>query len=546
MSLDPASSTLAQQLLTLHARERTTLGAVLAFQQLQLRLSTMPEGAYIDCARGLLESNQPKLAFALMQTALPRFPQSADVAYWHACALNFSGEDVQAELELRGLLHRYPLHQAAAFLLAHVMREQGRFSAAAKVIETLCSQTSIDAPSTLAATQILDESGRAAEALAILKQSIRRQPQDAQLQFAAGRLALKLGQFAEARTFLIEALNYAPAPLVGHVVQALSTTMRYEEASHPDFERFETHARNARLTDEVRASALFASGKAYDDIDQPEQAAARWREANALIQKSVAWSAKSWRRFVKARTQARNTIQLPTKYDFIPVFIVGLPRTGTTLVAEILSRHPDVCGRGELTSIEFLARKLSDSGQAQNPAALEHAASIYATQLLRDDAPSKWYVDKQPLNFRYLDLVTTLFPQARIVHCQRDRRDTALSIWSQYFFGPDAGFAYAFDNIAEVAQGCDTLMAHWESALTIPIHTVDYEALTQDPAQTIAALKTYLGLPDFDLLAAQSKQNSVINSASMWQARQPIYGRSVGRWRRYRDAVPELEQYFPH
>ncbi len=192
------------------------------------------------------------------------------------------------------------------------------------------------------------------------------------------------------------------------------------------------------------------------------QAAGYFREGNRVVAGTVDWSRKNFRRMVAARLDAKPTAdRVAPSADFVPVFIVGMPRSGTTLVAELLSRHADVRYRGELMWMPFLAQQL---GQVARPSAkmLEDAAATYRTQVRQDDVPARFYIDKQPLNFLHVDLIAALFPNARIIHCERNERDTALSIWMQYFAGPEQNFAYDFADIAAVMQGCDKLMAHGE------------------------------------------------------------------------------------
>jgi hypothetical protein len=176
---------------------------------------------------------------------------------------------------------------------------------------------------------------------------------------------------------------------------------------------------------------------------------------------------------------------------------------------------------------------------------VDDAAAIYLAHLRRDDAPARCYIDKNPLNFRYLDTIAALFPNARVIYCRRQARDTALSIWSQSFAHDDYGFAGDFHDIAAMAAGCDELMAHWHRSLSIPIITIDYEQVAADPATTIAQLIAQLGLTPFDPAQADHGSTSVITSASQWQARQPIHQRSVERWRNYVDYLPELIELFP-
>jgi len=134
-----------------------------------------------------------------------------------------------------------------------------------------------------------------------------------------------------------------------------------------------------------------------------------------------------------------------------------------------------------------------------------------------------------------------LFPQAKIVHCRRNSRDTALSIWTQHFAGPENAFAYDFADIAAVLNDASRLVAHARKA-GIAIHELRYEALVAAPAERIAALAAEIGIPAFDATAMDGPA-SVISTSSTWQARQPVYTRAIGRWRAYADLLPELQQF---
>jgi len=169
---------------------------------------------------------------------------------------------------------------------------------------------------------------------------------------------------------------------------------------------------------------------------------------------------------------------------------------------------------------------------------LEKTAATYLAQLREDDAPARFYIDKQPLNFLHIDLIAALFPNARIIHCERGERDTALSIWMQYFAGPENNFAYDFDDIAAVMQGCAKLIASARTKHPARIRTIRYEDLVADAALRMREIADWIGLGDFDIAAASS--DATISTSSLWQVRQPVYARSIGRWRAYAPYVPEL------
>jgi len=223
------------------------------------------------------------------------------------------------------------------------------------------------------------------------------------------------------------------------------------------------------------------------------------------------------------------------------VFVLGLPRSGTTLTATRVAAHPRARDRGELRTLRFIANQLIAGNHLGDTTAIEEGAALYHAHARQDDAPATWYIDQDPLNFRYLHVIAAMFPHARVVLCQRDRRDTALSLWSQDFAHADCGFAYAFADIADYMAGFDELIAHWQRTLPLPIHISNYEDFVADPAHALAQLRAFIGMPDGE--TGTQGAPAPINSSSIWQARQPVYTRSVGRWRAYAPFVPELDRF---
>lgn len=219
-----------------------------------------------------------------------------------------------------------------------------------------------------------------------------------------------------------------------------------------------------------------------------------------------------------------------------PVFVVGVPRSGTTLLAEQLAKHPGICNRGEIGWLDLIARQLETAPPTR--AMFEQAAARYAVQLRQDDSDATWFIDKQPLNLLHVDLIMALWPNAKIVYCQRNARDTALSLWMQSFSDPAHDYAHDMADIALVIRQCRRLMAHWQQRFPHAIHTVHYEALAADPQATLAPLLEWLHVSTREAIATPSEQ--AIRTASAWQARQPAHTRSVGRWRDYATLIPAL------
>jgi hypothetical protein len=234
-----------------------------------------------------------------------------------------------------------------------------------------------------------------------------------------------------------------------------------------------------------------------------------------------------------------------------PVFIVGLPRSGTTLTEQILSAHPLLHGAGELPALARLASSTLEVGDAAWQAASRldlnrsrMLANRYLSRL-RDGAPRRRLriSDKSPLNLFQLGFAALLFPNARIIHCRRAARDNALSIWIENF-KQDQAYATDFVDLAYFTTQCERLMAHWREVLPRPILTFQYEATVTDLEGQARRLMDFLGAPwDASCLDFHAA-NRAVQTPSRWQVRQPIYSRSVERWRRYAQFLPELDRAF--
>jgi hypothetical protein len=235
-----------------------------------------------------------------------------------------------------------------------------------------------------------------------------------------------------------------------------------------------------------------------------------------------------------------------------PVFIVGLPRSGTTLTEQILSAHPAMHGAGELPDLARLAVQSLAHRQSQPWQAASHLEEMASRGLAHDylralrrnvptDCPR--ISDKQPLNFFHLAFAALLFPNARVIHCRRDARDNALSIWMENF-NADQRYATDFEDLAFFIAQERRLMAHWHAVLPLQILPIQYEEVVADLEGQARWLIAFLGAPWDERCLHFHQNDRAVQTPSRWQVRQPIYSRSVRRWQRYREFLPQLETAF--
>lgn len=231
----------------------------------------------------------------------------------------------------------------------------------------------------------------------------------------------------------------------------------------------------------------------------------------------------------------------------LPVFIVGMPRSGTSLVEQIVSSHSQCYGAGELPYVPRLVARLSQDTKRVYPLCLNAMTARNAdvlgqgliANLMRFSKEASRITDKMPQNFLHLGFVSLIVPGARIIHCARDPRDTSLSIFFQNF---SDGHAYAanLSDIGYYYRGYRRLMAHWEKTLESPMMTVVYEDLVADQENMSRRIIDFLDLPWEDACLSFYKARRSVSTASFHQVRQPIYKKSLARWQRYEKFIDPL------
>ena len=217
----------------------------------------------------------------------------------------------------------------------------------------------------------------------------------------------------------------------------------------------------------------------------------------------------------------------------VPVFIVGMPRSGTTLVEQIAASHPAVFGAGERDDIGALAGAQFPGGTADLDAVAAGTLARTHLERMRDLAGEALRItDKTPVNFLYLGLIALLFPRARIVHCRREARDVCLSCYFQNFV---AGLPWATDlaDLGRYHRAYRRIMDHWHQVLPLTILDVDYQDLVAAPEEGSRRIVDFLGLPWDDACLDFHRSRRTVRSAANWQVRRPIYATSVGRWKAY-------------
>lgn len=218
-----------------------------------------------------------------------------------------------------------------------------------------------------------------------------------------------------------------------------------------------------------------------------------------------------------------------------PVFIIGMPRSGTTLTERILAAHPDIHGGGERRNIPHILETLKDYPEEiteQSGDWVQEYGEIVFASMFEDANGAKFATDKLPGNYGPLGLIALILPKAKIIYCKRNPIDNCLSCYEQQF-GDGLRYSFSFEGLAAAYKQHERYMQHWFDVCPIPIHTVEYEELATNPEPVSRSMIEYIGLEWNEACLKPESVGNSIATASVWQARQPINTSSVDRWRRY-------------
>lgn len=451
----------------------------------------------------------------------------------------------EAEAAFKHALEQDPNLTAAWFGLCFLYEENGRREDAAESLSKLISHFAGNLEVQHQAGTLLADFGLYKEA-AVLYEGILQQEPQARNHLRLGQYYQKLGRYEDAARELTAAMDGNPD--LGAAYLLLANTRRFtgEERDQLLLRRFTAAAKDPAMSRTTQICLNFALGKMHDDLDAYDSAFGYFARGNALRHETERFAPDAWldvaRQIEQFRPSDLAPLHKPVAKGPKPLFIVGMLRSGTTLLERILASHPQVIGLGETSWLSLAVARAETQTALPYPACLTQLQESMVEEL-REEYLRRWpksrkgaayMVDKNPVNFLYLGLVARIFPEAQIVHCQRDARDAALSVYFQNFANTENVFAYDLTDIAHFHNGYARMMRHWERILPRGmLHTVRYEDLVADLEAQTRALLTALGLPWDERCLAFADQPNSIATASVWQARQPIYTRSVGRWHLY-------------
>jgi tetratricopeptide (TPR) repeat protein len=478
--------------------------------------------------------------------ALRRAPGWADAWVNLGLALYRQGGMAAAKMAMREALKQAPGHTAATTNLAAFMRITGEAEAAEVMLRDSLSRAPEAVGARLNLAAELLQRGLGGEALALLDAAPAEAASLRAWHLARTSALLQLGRTAAVRAALaaLEALGPVPpdlAPLV-HLRHMLLAQL---EGDAPRAQAAAAQAAAAipemgpNAVPEHRIMAHYDLAKFWSEQGDRPAAFAQWQAGHALLRVSQPFFRDRFLAFVEATIAsfpAARFAQGPRagNRDPAPVFITGMPRSGTTLCEQILAAHGQVHGAGERTALGRMADSLGGplGITALDAAALDAAAADYLAELHALAPDKARIVDKMPGNELNLGLVGLMLPGARIIHCVRDPRDIGLSIWTFRFHG-EHPYAHDLGDLGWTIAQRARLTDHWRAVLPNPILTIALHDWVRDFDGTLARVLAHLDLPPDPACARFYEIERDVRTVSREQVRQPVHSKGLGRWRGY-------------
>jgi len=537
----------------------------------------------------LFQLGNAEEAVAMLRRALEVAPDYDEAHNNLGVVLESQGRLDEAGAAYRRALELNPDYAAAFANLGDVLRKQQQFAEAERMYLEALKLEPANVVARVSLGNVLWSQGLIRESEKLFREAIRLEPAYPEGHNSLGRLLANQGDMGASEQSHRRALELAPEcadfysdlgnvlgfqgrareaeeafrhalrlePDRARVFWYLSLHHKYDSIEHEDVASILELLDSGTLSETDKMHLNFALGKIYDDCREYDKAFSHYADANRVGLKTASFDAKSFTAFISQIIEVFRPEFFSRRQGFgspsrIPVFIVGMLRSGTTLVEQIVASHARVFGAGELDEMREIVDDLATGAAAGEsyPGCVEHMDKATALALARDYLGSsqrgageriRRVLDKMPSNFLHLGLIALLFPNARIIHCRRDPLDTCLSIFFQNFSGVNE-FAYDLSHIGAYYRQYDRLMAHWRNVLPLRMYEIQYEDLVSSMEEKIRELLTFLDLEWDERCLSYDKNPRGVVTSSSWQVRQPVYKTSVQRWRNYERFLGPLKE----
>ena len=542
----------AMHLRALIATRRNDFGTAIAIMQRALAIK--PQDAVMLSSLGAMHiaTGDPVRALSRFIAATKVDPSFSEAHNGAGTALLLQGRFIEAESHFRAILAAKAENLEALLGLAEALEGQARAGESAEIARKAIAIAPDNVMAHVRLARALDQLSDFDGCVAAHKQAMALTDKAPQTWFGLVISLSAFGRIAEAeaecRALITAFPDFAPAHVRLAALVSKSSDVEIGElqrlASHPG------------LSERERIQTFFALGAAHEGRGDFDKAFARYQAGNQQARAQTPYSVdKTKAEFAAIKNGF--TSQTFTRFkgtgspDPMPVFVFGMPRSGTTLVEQILCSHPDIDGANELEAVPRLFGKLFEMtgtrmpGEAlakATPAQFAKLGETYLDELRGHSSGRRYVVDKLPGNFLYLGFIALILPQASLLHCRRDPLDTCVSIYKTRFVHGSVPYGYEMTELGHYYRLYDDLMAYWQKVLPKKPVTVSYEQLVAEPKSQTERLLSGLGLDWTEECGRFYQSARSVHSASMAQVRRPIYSSSVGAAERFESALDPLRR----
>ena len=487
----------------------------------------------------------------LIEQSVTLQPGNADFLNNMGTVMRDLGRIAAAVDFFRGAVDIRPDQLAARDNLGSSLKQLGQLDAAEEIYRGTIGRNPFHVRARVGLAETLQEAGRLDESIALFREALSIRPKDAELLYGLGVAMMEKGKLDEAAGLARQAVAIAP-----NMAKAWLLLTQVKRQTERDKELAGMEAEHAKAPQGslARMQLSFGLGKVNDDLKDYGRAFDYFAEGNAIRRKIINYDPVRTRDEFEAMKAAFDAAFFEKHRssgisDDTPIFVVGMPRSGTTLVEQIIASHPQVYGAGELNILKTAVGKQFPmsmpggfpAGIADMPdKAFAEAGQAYLDMLHSRYPGYRHVTDKMPGNFLLVGFLHMMLPKAKIVHCARDAAATCLSIFKVHFRGDSHRYGYDLGELADFHNLYTDIMAHWHKVLPGVVHDVRYEDFVADQEGQTRALIAHLGLPWDDKVLSFHETDRPVRTASAAQVRQPMYQGSVDLWKRYGDRLKPL------
>ena len=492
-------------------------------------------------------------ALDILNTLITRYPDVPELYNIAGSCYAGLGRPGAAVKSFNQALKIQPDYAPAHSNLGNVLRNAGQLKAAIESYKRALKVMPDDAMAHSNLGNAYRDLGQPEAAIESYRQAIKIQPDNAEAHNNLGTSLRETGQMEAAARSYEQAINIQPNNAMAH--RNISSLKQYH-ADDPQINLMEKVLSYPALNDSDRKHLCFALAKANEDLGNQEKMFKYLNEGNHLRKKELNYTIDQDKQLfsvIKEIFRTKKITTEPSKHveaaTIQPVFIVGMPRSGTSLVEQVLASHSKVHGAGELSTISSLVGPilkgfLTKGGNPdQKPVSENQVTAIrdgYLESLSSLGAPENIITDKMPLNFRWIGFILLALPEAKIIHINRDARATCWSIYKNYFPGTGNRYAYNLDDLGKYYRLYTDLMGFWHQYFPNKIYNICYENLTNNQREETRKLLQYCELDWEDNCLNFHNNKRAVRTASATQVQNKMYQGSSEAWKRYEKYLQPL------